>query len=62
MPTLNLRLEREYKVKAWPKDKVTLRITLISHYFMLDSNMCNVIKPRKSKVSFEGFGCYCYEN
>ncbi len=39
MPTLNLRLEREYKVKAWPKDKVTLRITLISHYFMLDSNL-----------------------
>jgi hypothetical protein len=35
----NLRLEKEYKVKAWPKDKVTLSITLISHYFMLDSNL-----------------------
>jgi len=23
MPTLNLRLEEEYKIKAWPKDKVT---------------------------------------
>jgi hypothetical protein len=39
MPTLNLRLEKEYKVEAWPKDKVTLSKTPISHYFMLDSNL-----------------------
>jgi hypothetical protein len=25
-------------------------------------NMCNVIKPRKSKVSVDSFGCHCYEN
>ncbi len=25
-------------------------------------NMCNVIKPRKSKVSVGSFECHCYEN